>query len=51
MNFVKWPKIAFKKKPKNLEILGTKVVQFWMLHKIDKIKYAPTLILFNQKLF
>ena len=28
MSLIKWPKIAIKKKPNCLEILGTKVVQF-----------------------
>ena len=28
LRLVKWPKIAVKKKPNFLEILGTKVVQF-----------------------
>ena len=45
-------KNSCQKKPKILEILGTKVFQFLMLHKIDKNKkVAPKLIFFNEKIF
>ena len=38
MRLVKWPKIADKKKPNFLEMLGTKVVQFWCYTKLIKTK-------------
>ena len=45
-------KNSCQKKPNFLEILETKVVQFFMLHKIDKNKkVAPKLIFFNDFFF
>jgi len=42
-------KNSCQKKPNYLEILGTKVVQFLMLHKIDKNKkVTPRLMFFIQ---
>ena len=50
MSLVKWPKIAVKK-ANFLEILGTKVVQFWSYTKSEKTKNVPLNCYFSTKIF